>query len=507
MRIAPRLTYCGLTVVLSNPSRFDLKDNKLLSGYAGAFFNDECLAPYANRYQCDIRTSDTKGQGLLKDTKGILLLGDRAFKEWTGCNYSKYTLNEQRGCPLENEYRNTSCVCSYLPQDCLDIVDHESKFNPQAQSKDEDKGEEDETEKHKGKTSRSNYGFWLIHDTRKLLRQIEDSRNNIQNNSPRRNGPQYNIYPSSKDIIDKLSTTKNEHIYLDIETDSLHNITCIGLGFKPNIIYVIPFIRYDYTLGYSNIYNIYRALAIALSRNTIVTHNSQFDLNILCDKYKLPIGRLHYDTMLAFHRCFPQAEKSLGHAMSLFTWEPYHKDEGIFEPSNHTQELSLWEYNGKDVWGTMLVHDAIENYAKKIPGLSDSIRQSNDCVYPYLLNTLLGIRYSRDRLNSLMAYNDRAMTAYMRVLTALIGKSLLDEIRKGGTGTIASSSVQAVRYFHNYLNYKVLARTPQGKPSLNADSIYKLKLIYPNNPVLDYIIKYRERAKESGTLKFIPWKE
>jgi hypothetical protein len=41
--------------------------------------------------------------------------------------------------------------------------------------------------------------------------------------------------------------------------------------------------------------------------------------------------------------------------------------------------------------------------------------------------------------------------------------------------------------------------------SLAKQNMFKLKLKY-NNPVIDFVIAYRELAKESGSLKFTPWK-
>ena len=76
LRNKPKLKYCGLTVVLSNPSRFDRVS--LLSATGGHVFNDHCLRPDFNVMQCDIRVSDDKSP-LLPDTKCVLLLGEGAM--------------------------------------------------------------------------------------------------------------------------------------------------------------------------------------------------------------------------------------------------------------------------------------------------------------------------------------------------------------------------------------------------------------------------------------------
>ena len=169
MRHKPSLTYSGLTIVLSNPSRFD--QYELISGVAGHYMWTECICNI-DRKSIDIRTADTINLDLLPNTKALLLLGEKAFKDWS-IGYSDYSLNEQRGSPLENRWK-IPCIASYLPQDAMDIVDYEKKLNPLANHEDEEQeNDEDETEfetKRKNKTKRSNYRFWLKKDTEKIYR-------------------------------------------------------------------------------------------------------------------------------------------------------------------------------------------------------------------------------------------------------------------------------------------------------------------------------------------------
>lgn len=517
MRTLPKFSYKGLTIVLSNPSRMDTKE--LLSGYAGVYLN-ECLQPEMNRFQCDIRTAD-ETMPLLDGTKAILLLGQNAMHRWA-INTHDYTLNQKRGTPLDNQW-NLPCYASFFPQDCMDVIDYESKHNPQDIIEDEKEDKEEYEGKRKGATARSNYRFWLAADCKKLIKKIcmpgsglvtaeqrPDSKMGgiLQSrwNNSLCSSPTYNIYPSSQEIIHVLSTTKNESAYLDIETDTSLNFTCVGVGINTTI-YVIPILRYNYTAAYRDIAQIMRAFGRLLLSNEIVTHNSQFDLFVNAYKYNLLPGPNHYDTMLAHHRCYPEAEMSLGHCMSLWTDEPYHKDEGIFMPNNVEQERKLWEYNGKDVWGTMLVRRAIDSYAKTVPGLTESIAQSNACIRPYLINTLTGIRYSQEALAAKMKYNDRLMMQYLRWIKTLVGKDTYERIQGKKTGNIASSSSQAAEYFHDFLNYPIISRSKKtGKASLDADAMYKLKLKQLDNPVIDIVLAFRERAKESGSLKFTPYR-
>jgi DNA polymerase I-like protein with 3'-5' exonuclease and polymerase domains len=240
---------------------------------------------------------------------------------------------------------------------------------------------------------------------------------------------------------------------------------------------------------------IFQALVIAMRDNEVVCHNALFDLFILAWKYNIPVGHKIYDTMLAHHRLWPEIEKSLGHCMSHLLYEPYHKDQGIYSPATSEQEQRLWKYNANDVRATILIKEEIERIGRSYPGAIDSIRQVNRSIRPDLINTLQGIRYSEQDRQKLFSENDRLMTHYFKMCNRLVGHEMLP-----------SSPKQCVDYFHGELDYKVITRSARtNEPSLDKNNIYKLKLKYPDNPVLDFVLAFRRLSKESGTLKFTPW--
>ena len=487
MIIPPSYDYSGLTVVLSNPSRFDIDHNTLMSGGGGAFFNNECLAPLGlSTAYCDIRTVNERT--LREGTKAILLLGEEALHIWGGKEYLDYSINEQRGYLVGT---NPTMIASYLPQDCADIVNWEGKLNPLLTQKDdekEDKSAIGEKSRH-GITNRANYGFWLIQDTRKLV-------GIIRNGIPEEPSPKYIIYPSSSMIIDLLRGTKEADLHFDIETNFPGtNITVFSIAYD-NTIYTVPILRYDYSNAYNDLAfaNIFRALSVSFSNNQVVIHNSLFDLLITAWRYFIPAPLKIYDTMLAFHRCFPEQEKSLGHVMSWGTYQPYHKDEGHFNPQNRQQEQQLWEYNAKDVYGLLLAKAAIEKFAEGNTGLQLSIQEGNRRIRPYLINTLFGIKYDEQRRQGIIKENDRLAMQYLRIIKLLCG-----------TEVLPTSHKQCTKWFHEVMGYKPVKRTEKGNPSLDGDALYKLLLKNPENVSIKFFLKYRERIKETGSLKFTPF--
>lgn len=500
-----KFTYCGLTIIMSNASRFDLDSRQLLSANSGSWFCEDCLRPLVNRWQCDIADLEAfnkNGRKLRDGTTVVLCLGTSAMSSVMAVST---TLGEQRGSPVV--INGIVYIASYLPQDSFDFKDFESTSNPllngtiNVDEDDTSDAEDYGTEKTRhGKTKRGNWKFWLQADTRKAI-------NIVKNGWHPTPEPEYRIYPNSTEIIESLRSYENTDLHLDIETDSDLNITCLGYGFGfTSPIWVIPIIRYNYTTAYSSLGSIMRSLAYAMGRNTTVAHNgSCFDFFVIPFKYRLPIPLRLYDTMIAFHRMMPEVEKSLGHTISYCTNLPYHKDEGVFEPHNEQQESSLWQYNGKDVFGMREVKKAIDGFASKDEGLRRSIEQANKSIYPYLTAALQGIRYNVTELLKIVSTNDRMLMQYLRMLRIAIGEATYKSIQGKSTKGMPGSSKQCVKYFHDLLGYPVVGRSKKTKkPSLDEKNLLKLKQKYVN-PVIDVTLAYRGVAKESGSLGFTPW--
>lgn len=503
----PKLTYCGMTVVMSNPSRFDGLD--LLTANGGYFFKNKCLAPHVNIMQCEVRLKEDRSP-LLPNTKVVLLLGLDAYTAWTG-NLQHNTLGEVRGSIYKiNEIAH---IPSYLPQDCMDIKDLESEHNVLLQGKDTYdeatpsviKSSRAEKRRH-GVTARSNWKFWLQKDTEKAIRILQNG--GIVPAPPFQ--PDYVIYPDAATLQDFLLSYKNNNLYLDLETDECFNIKCIGISYDGAPVLVFPLVSHRYTMAYEQVPQILRALVLALRDNTVVSHNgANFDWLVMPWQYGIPLGRSFYDTMLAQHRCNPFVEKSLGHCTSLWTYEPFHKDEGSGAYNTQEDMMKLMRYCGKDVYTMKLIKHGIDTYANTFPGLKASIQQANRSIEAYVTNTLMGIHYKQEILDAIVKENDRLMMQYLRCIKLLVGEDIIKVFQKRYKGPLPGSNPQCVTYFHDMLGYPIVSRgkvRKDGKryPSLAKHAIYVLRLKH-DNPVIDFTMAYRETQKETGSLLFEPW--
>src|ERR1051326_2942305 len=269
----PKFGYCGLTIVMSNPSRFDKVS--LLSAAAGELFNKEMLRPEINRFQCEVRLADDRST-LRLNTKALLLLGQKALTLWTD---SKYTLGEIRGYPLYSK-EGIPSIASYLPQDACDVRDYELMLNEEVSEYRDttDKYTTYEGEKKHGKTARSNFRFWLKSDVERIKQVLFSREGKFPHDVYSMEAV---IQPNSDHMITRLREAKDTRIYIDLETDEEFNIRCIGLMFEPDpchrlvTVYLIPFLDYNYNPSYSiaSLCQLYRALALAFSRNIVVAHN------------------------------------------------------------------------------------------------------------------------------------------------------------------------------------------------------------------------------------------
>ena len=461
------LPYKGLTVVLGKPSRFDRA--QLLSGYGGQmFFN--ALSPLA-RQSVDVFLADALKNGEVSykpDTKVVLLLGQKALDMVA----TGVSIDEQRGWPIIKD--GITYVPSYEPQEA---VDRQAYFNP---NDSDDKGGGDDKGRH-GKTRRPNRKFWLTRDVKKAVAYLTTP--------PEVTKAAHVLWPRADEVIRVLTETKGKNMYFDIETNRSLEMTCFGFSFDEKRAWCVPMVvspREGYY--YSDTPRILRALAVAMRDNTTVIHNSLFDLFVMGYKYGIPAPRRVYDTMLAHHRLFPEVEKSLGHCLSLYTDQPYHKNEGVFEAHGHEQQTQLYEYNAKDVISMALLQPQIDATAANFKA-TDSIQQVNDSVVPYLTAMLQGIRYDDAKLDDIIANNDRHQNVLLRFLRLLVGKDLNP-----------NSPKQVADYLYNRLGYK--------RPSKDVTSekaLLQLRLSKPDNPVMALILRYRSLAKESGQLKFPPW--
>lgn len=472
MILNPTEPYNGITIVLSEPSRFDRENNTLLCGTARKLVADT-IHPFSIGgtevrlcYKLPFRDG----------TRFVILAGSQALQ----FHLHKFDLNAERGYiqPIKaSENSVAAAVATFAPQDACDLRDYES---------DDEADEEEESAADTGKdsspTAWRNYRFWFRADVKKLLfRSIGDTTYR-----------QPIVIPTRGELVE-LSSLRGRRVFIDIETHPASNTAAVvGLAVEDGLVYTLPI--YDYRGRLAADGDTIVALARILSRNTLVLHNAGFDLPFLAVYHRLPFSRFIEDTMLMHHRTYPESEKSLAHCISFYLNQPYHKDEGIFYPRNEAQQTQLWTYNAKDVAATREIWRRQQAAASHDQGLSASFQQVNAAIYPYLLMGLfgIGVSYSREmsRLRDELSRKERQ---YRRIINILSGRDLNPR-----------SSKKCIEYFHEALGYPPVKRSElTGAPSLAGDALYVLKT-KTDNPIIEVILAARGVGKKLSMLEFRP---
>lgn len=488
----PFLKYCGLTIVLSKPSRLDFKE--LLSGTDVSKFLQQSLSPFT-RYHCDIRTVD-ETQPFLNDTKVIILAGYEAQQKYL--RHLNQSLDECRG--YTNCVDGKIYISTYFPQDAFDRKNYElaEDFNP-----DDEESDEGGNEKEHSATRRKNYRHWLIQDFQKALQILKGETLPISHYLRYKRI----IYPNSHEFITTFKDVKDQDLFFDIETNENYHINCFSITYG-NTCWTVPIFRYTGDLAYSEIdvCKILRMLNLLFNRNRIIIHNSLFDLLICAWRYKVvpPHSTKIYDTMIALHRLYPESEKSFGHLMSITTHEPFHKNEGVFSPKNREDEIKLWDYNGKDSIALSILMPNLQARIKDA-GLEDSVARANRLVRPYLLQSLQGINIDSEWRTQELDKLERLKIQYLRISKLLIGYDI----------ETLGSWQRVSQYLYDFCKF------PKPPPSYRngiveydsltgSETLYKLqvKMLDKNGweiPFVKLLLKYRAIAKELGFLKFQNW--
>lgn len=486
----PTLPYKGLTIILDQPSRFDTKH--LISGNAGSYF-DSLLLPIT-RFNCDIILANDSRE-LLPNTKVILLLGQAALEKFApGIDRS---LNTYRGSPyiIYNKDQKIICIPTFTPQDSFDRKNYEHPENEDEQGDDEtDEG----GEKDNQKTRRKNFKFWFHNDVRKAIRLLQHGIKNYPTVSKI-------IATSADSILEYLKKCKDGYLTIDIETNPLwqQSLTCIGILWSPTNklneikdeqleVIVIPFMRYNKELFYTpeNYCRIFVALTVAMRSNLVIGHNLSFDLFILLYKYHLHPPINIADTMVRHHRLHPEVEKSLGHCITYYTDEQYHKDEsGGFNPVSFEAENKLWMYNAKDVITTFFIYCEQEISLAKA-GATVSAEQACKCIRSILAMQFEGLLCDTDKLCKMLDETDKRLDQFARILTILTKRTFNPR-----------SSQQVCKYLYDELK---LPR-PLYKPT-DKESLFKLYAKY-RIPSLRVILAYRVEGKQASMFRKIKfWK-
>jgi DNA polymerase I-like protein with 3'-5' exonuclease and polymerase domains len=305
--------------------------------------------------------------------------------------------------------------------------------------------------------------YIIEHDLRRARR--ESSTPDI-----RRPDRKFLINPTLIEAVEYIDSL-GDPISVDIETIGMETIACVGISDHPSRAICIPFI--GGRLLPSELAYVWRRLDTLFRSRGIIGQNIQFDLTRL-ERYGFRFPRIAFDTMLAHHLLYPEFDHDLGFITSIYTEEPYYKDE---------ISTDLWPYNCKDAACTY------EAYL----GLQKELRQTNQegYFYEHVMSLIRPIMKMQDQGFVLDVHALHTARKRMDLEREYLQLKLEEEL---GFAINVKSPPDLRHLFHDVLRLPKIKTTKTGQISTDEDTIRQLAFNHGEHaPVLRQVLDVRER--------------
>jgi len=327
-----------------------------------------------------------------------------------------------------------------------------------------------------------------------FLRDLE--RATEQSSSPDFSPPQreFKIIDNAQEAIIELGKLREGIVAADIETlfsdvGPLH--WCIGFSPRPDYAFIIPFLkgrRFFWSLPEE------RRVLQAISRLFLnpgvkkVFHNCLFDLSVLGRYYGLRCasGSVE-DTMLCYHASYPYLKKALETLTSIYTWEPYYKDDGKVWDGRRISDEAEFIYNGRDCCVTREIWPLVKRDAKEL-GTWEGYRRTMSVIPSLLEMQIRGVRIATEKKAGLQsAFKEKVVEAEATL------------VESTGQNWNLNSSPQMIRLVYGYLGMPMQYNHKTKKPTTDKDALNRLRKKHPENKVLKAIVDHRKFAKLKNT--------
>lgn len=291
---------------------------------------------------------------------------------------------------------------------------------------------------------------------------------------------------------------KAEAVAVDIETLPASTgpiVWCIGFSDQPNRAFVVPILR-DFSFAWSKVQE--ELVWVEISKLFLnpkvskIFQNGSYDLSILGRQYGLRVANKTYeDTMLCHQMLYPYLPKGLDFLASIYTKEPYYKDDGKVWDGRRISDAAEFIYNGKDCGVTREVMP-IAAYNIRHRQMQKNYDRTIG-VFPSILRMQIrGVRIDLDKRNELAKYFREKSATAAEELTKILGQELN-----------INSPAQVNRVLYGTLNLPVKYNPKTGKATTDKDAINRLLREIGKDTqehrVLELIKEQRESSKLSST--------
>ncbi len=283
------------------------------------------------------------------------------------------------------------------------------------------------------------------------------------------------IKPTYDDFLCYISQDW-KRVCFDIET-SPSNITCVSLAQNANEAMSIPTTKH-YWGSMHKLKQVLELINGVLQRPIPkIAQNITFDIQYLMRIFGILPSKPWHDTMIMQHSCYSELTKSLAVLASIYTNEPYYKDDLKLWKEGSITDEGLWTYNARDAAVTIECYDALIKEMQELK-VEHTYYFMMALVEPLLYMMMRGVKIDKD-----------ARAAHIVDLTRKLEHS--EAAFKDKHGNVNIRSPKQVIELMGKLNLDV--PTKDGKPTTNKKALERLAIKSP---------EFREiiHGREAGTL-------
>lgn len=277
-----------------------------------------------------------------------------------------------------------------------------------------------------------------------------------------------------EEVLGKLMAMRDStYVAVDIETIRTERgpvIWCIGFSPSPEYALTVPFLkrgRLVWSPGEEA--KIWRMISFLMldPRVKKIFHNGGYDLSILGRYYNVRVAKGSYeDTMWCFQSTYPYMLKGLDTLTSIYTWEPYYKDDGKYWDGRRISDETEFVYNGRDCCVTREIWPQVERDAK-VHGTWDSYLNSIRVMPSLLRKMIVGVKVDLEKKEELGIEFERKAESAKEVIR-----------NEAGFEVNPDSSPQVQRLLYGYMGMPIQYGHKSKKPSADKDAINRLRKKY-----------------------------
>lgn len=333
------------------------------------------------------------------------------------------------------------------------------------------------------------------------LFEIDMDRIMVQSESPTFTPPKrhFEIDLSFLETIQRLNTVLHSKIpYVSVDIETLQGqegplVWKVGFSPQPDYAFSIPFIsKGQFHWALEEEIHIWRKISEIFLHPTMlkIFQGGGYDLAVLGRYYGLRVAKGTWaDTMHCHHASYPYLWKRLEIQTSIYTWEPYYKDEGRVSVGSRTDEAE-GKYNCKDCAVTREIYPITIENAKELKTW-EGYKRTMSILPSHLGMTLRGVRIDQE--------GKIKLSSEFKIMAAKAKTVVTDAI---GQDINLNSYDQKNRLLYGYFGLEIQLKRGTKKPTTDKNALNKLKRKYrgkPEGKIVEAIMDYAKFAKLAST--------